>query len=226
MSAIASSSAISSGEGDRRGSRPLIRQTSPGPFLYTDREQIATLEDSELVAQTQLGNRLCFDELVARYRDKALRLVLSTLGSRPDVEDIIQDVFVKVYRSLDWFRGDASFSTWLYTVTINRCRDEMRRGKIRRFFSFDDWFARSPEEGPIGENGQTLEREEVVGAVRRAMARLPKDTSMLLHLREIEELSYRELAEIFDVEIGTIKSRLARAREKLRIELLPFMNDE
>lgn len=226
MSAIAGSSAISSGEGDRRGSRPVIRQTPPGPFLYADREQIAALEDSELVEQTRLGNTLCFDQLVVRYREKALRLVLSTLGSRPDVEDIIQDVFVKIYRSLDRFRGDASFSTYLYTVTINRCRDEMRRGRIRRFFSFDDWFARSPEEGPIGENGQTLEREEIVGAVRRAMARLPKDTSMLLHLREIEELSYRELAAIFDVEIGTIKSRLARAREKLRVELLPFMNDE
>lgn len=204
----------------------MIRQSTPAPFLVQERAVIGRMEDAELVEQTRLGNTLCFDELVNRYRDRALRLVLSTLGSRPDLEDIIQDVFVKIYRSLDRFRGDASFSTYLYTVTINRCRDEMRRGKIRRFFSFDDWFAHSPEAGPVEANGQTLEREEIVAAVREAMKRLPKDTRMLLHLREIEELSYRELAEVFSVEIGTIKSRLARAREKLRVELLPFMNDE
>ena len=177
--------------------------------------------------EARAGNRLGFDELVERYRDKALRLVVSTLGSREDTEDIVQEVFVKVYRSLDRFRGEASFSTYLYTVTVNRCRDELRKSKIRKFFSFDDWF----DKGGAGSreltanNGHRLEQEERIEAVRAAMGRLPEQTRMLLHLREIEELSYKELATIFSVEIGTIKSRLARARDRLREELLPFMEE-
>lgn len=211
-------------EGTRRG-RPLIRHTEPDPFPSRSRAEIEALDDTALVAGAREGETLCFDELVERYRDKAVRLVTSTLGPRHDTEDIIQDVFVKIYRSLERFRGDASFSTYLYTITINRCRDEMRRAKIRRFFSFDDWFSREGEARLRSENGNRLEQEERIAAVRAAMKRLPPPTQMLLHLREIEEVSYRELADIFEVEIGTIKSRLARAREKLRNELLPFMEE-
>ncbi|MCB0713133.1 MAG: sigma-70 family RNA polymerase sigma factor [Ignavibacteriae bacterium] len=177
--------------------------------------------------EARAGNSLGFDELVERYREKALRLVASTLGGREDLEDIVQEVFVKVYRSLDRFRGDASFSTYLYTVTVNRCRDELRKSKIRKFFSFDDWFDKggSSSNELTAANGHGLEQEERVEAVRAAMRRLPEQTSMLLHLREIEELSYKDLATIFNVEIGTIKSRLARARDRLREELLPFMEE-
>ncbi len=226
MSVIAGSRAISSGErGGAREGRPLIRHAEPITAAPRDRAETARLDDLLLVEHARNGSTLCFDELVDRYREKALRLVTSTLGVRPDTEDIIQDVFIKIYRSLDRFRGDASFSTYLYTVTINRCRDEMRRSKIRRFFSFDDWFSRGGEDTLQSENGNHLEQDERVAAVRAAMNRLPSQTKMLLHLREIEEVSYRDLAEIFEVEIGTIKSRLARAREKLRNELLPFMQD-
>lgn len=212
--------------GGAREGRPLIRRAEPIAEAPRDRAETARLDDLLLVEHARNGSTLCFDELVDRYREKALRLVTSTLGVRFDSEDIIQDVFIKVYRSLDRFRGDASFSTYLYTVTINRCRDEMRRAKIRRFFSFDDWFSRDGENMLQSENGNHLEQDERVAAVRAAMNRLPSQTKMLLHLREIEEVSYRDLAEIFEVEIGTIKSRLARAREKLRNELLPFMQEE
>lgn len=188
---------------------------------------IATLDDARLVALARDGRTEGFDELLIRYRDKATRLVVSTLGPRNDTEDIVQDVFLKLYRSLDRFRGDASFSTWLYTATINRCRDEMRRKKVRRFFSFEEWFANSSEVDSrlVTENGERTEAEERIEAVRRGMSRLPADTRMLLHLREVEGASYRELAGVFDVEIGTIKSRLARARRRLREELLPYMTD-
>ena len=193
--------------------------------MESDRARLRMLEDVDLVAEAQAGNQLGFDELVVRYREKALRLVASTLGSRSDIEDIVQEVFVKVYRSLERFRGEASFSTYLYTVTVNRCRDELRKSKIRKFFSFDDWFDKGGNRELTAGNGHRLEQEERVEAVRAAMGRLPEQTRMLLHLREIEELSYKELATIFDVEIGTIKSRLARARDRLREELLPFMNE-
>mgnify|MGYP000353774026 CR=1 FL=1 len=214
---------LSAPVGRKKGARPLA-----DPSMKTATTvPIADLDDTDLVERARRGETPCFDELVLRYRDKAMRLVLSTLGARGDVEDIVQDVFLKLYRSLDRFRGDASFSTWLYTATINRCRDEMRRKKVRRFFSFEDWFGRDAEAelGLVGTNGQRLEADERVRVVRLAMNRLAPDTRMLLHLREVEGISYRALAEVFGVEIGTIKSRLARARQKLRVELLPYMEE-
>lgn len=186
---------------------------------------IPTLEDSRLVQLASEGGSLAFDELVRRYREKVLRLVTSTLGLHADVEDIAQDIFVKVYLSLERFRREASFSTYLYTVTVNRCRDELRRSKIRRFFSLDEWMRRGDGRHPAGENEQTIDDDERRQAVRRAMNSLPKHTQMLLHLREVEELSYKELAEIFEVEVGTIKSRLARGRERLREVLTPYIRD-
>lgn len=183
------------------------------------------LEDSRLVQLASEGDSPAFDELVRRYREKVLRLVTSTLGLHAEVEDIAQDIFVKVYLSLGRFRGDASFSTYLYTVTVNRCRDELRRSKIRRFFSLDDWMGRGDWRHPAAENEQTIDDDERRQAVRRAMSSLPRHTQMLLHLREVEELSYKELAAIFEVEVGTIKSRLARGRERLREVLMPYIRD-
>ena len=98
--------------------------------------------------------------------------------------------------------------------------------KLRRFFSFDDWFASNPSEQPSLEIGEHLESGERRTAVRLAMKRLPPQTRMLLYLREVEEVSYKELAEIFEVEMGTIKSRIARARDRLREELMPYIRGE
>jgi RNA polymerase sigma-70 factor (ECF subfamily) len=227
MSAIATTTVITSDPDAYRAEGQIVRAAAGERPFETDRRRLAVLEDRALVDQVQAGNDLAFNELVDRYREKALRLVASTLGARYDVEDLVQEVFIKVYRSLDRFRGDASFSTYLYTVTVNRCRDELRRSKIRRFFSFDDWFESGGGAPELVEgNGNRLEQDERITAVRAAMKRLPPQTSMLLHLREIEEVSYKDLAVIFDVEIGTIKSRLARARDRLREELLPFMRGE
>ena len=224
MIAIPGSTAISS-EARAYRAEPRIKKSVPAQVLGVDRARMRSLDDVALVDEVRAGNRLGFDELVERYRDKALRLVASTLGAREDLEDIVQEVFVKVYRSLERFRGEASFSTYLYTVTVNRCRDELRKSKIRKFFSFDVWFDKVGSKELTAGNGHRLEQEERIEAVRAAMRRLPEQTSMLLHLREIEELTYKELATIFHVEIGTIKSRLARARDKLREELLPFMEE-
>ncbi len=211
-----------------------IHEFSPGPAVTrssatmtrSDRgEPAASLDDSGLVRRSREGDSLAFDELVRRYREKVLRLVTSTLGPSADIEDIAQDIFVKVYLSIERFRGDASFSTYLYTVTVNRCRDELRRSKIRRFFSLDEWMGKGDGRHPAAENEQSLDDDERRAAVRRAMDRLPRHTQMLLRLREVEELSYKELAEIFDVEVGTIKSRLARGRDRLREQLMPYLCD-
>jgi RNA polymerase sigma-70 factor (ECF subfamily) len=222
-----SSSTILSGRLERSRGETIVAQASDDEERITDndRRRMAAFDDARLLEECRSGHFVAFDELVNRYRDKVLRLVASVLGFRHDVEDIAQDIFIKVYLSLDRFRGDASFSTYLYTVTVNRCRDELRRSKLRKFFSFDDWFGTEGRGYATGENGHQLECDERQRVVRQAMKRLPTATQMLLYLREIEELSYKELADIFEVEIGTIKSRLARGRDRLRVELLPYLKE-
>src|SRR5688572_15113964 len=133
MRVIPGSTVISADTGTYRKG-PRIRKNSSEQEVTTDRRTLSVLDDSALVHLAREGNSLAFDKLVERYREKALRLVISTLGSRYDIEDIVQEIFVKVYCSLDRYRGDASFSTYLYTVTVNRCRDELRKSKIRQFF--------------------------------------------------------------------------------------------
>ncbi len=210
---------------DRSDPEPEHTPGTPAIYPAVERQRVAQLVDGELVGECVGGSSLAFDELVSRYRSKVLRLVASMLGTRVDVEDVAQDIFVKVYLSLRKFRGDASFSTYLYTVTLNRCRDELRKAKLRKFFSFDDWFAAGGDAHATQENGQRLDGDEQRDAMRRAMKQLPAQTQMLLHLREVEELSYKDLADVFNVEIGTIKSRLARARDRLREEISPYLRE-
>lgn len=226
MEVISGSTAVSTSIEPYR-SEPRV---APVPAEVTipnglERKRMASLSDSELVGESSAGSLAAFDELVTRYRGKILRLVHSVLGQHTDAEDIVQDIFVKIYLSLDRFRGDASFSTYLYTVTVNRCRDELRRSKLRRLFSLDEWLSGNSNAHPAHENRQSLDDDENRRAVQAAMKRLPSQTQMLLYLREVEELSYKELADIFEVEIGTIKSRLARSRDRLREELLPYFRD-
>jgi RNA polymerase sigma-70 factor (ECF subfamily) len=203
---------------------PSQPQGPPAVYSAGERKRVAAMCDATLVGECIGGSSLAFDELVTRYRTKVVRLVGSMLGPGAETEDVAQDIFVKVYLSLGKFRGEASFSTYLYTVTVNRCRDELRRGKLRRFFSFDEWFSSNGSQLQQ-ENEQEIDGNERRAAIRKAMKRLPMQTQMLLHLREIEELSYKELADIFTVEIGTIKSRLARARDRLREEIYPYIKD-
>lgn len=201
-------------------------RVAPSASEVNGHAPMGILDDATLLDQAIGGRLPAFDELVNRYRGKVIRLVSSIIGNGIEVEDLVQEIFIKVYLSLPKFRRDASFSTYLYTVAVNRCRDELRKMKLRRFFSFDDWFASNPSEQPSLEIGEHLESGERRAAVRLAMKRLPPQTRMLLYLREVEEVSYKELAEIFEVEMGTIKSRIARARDRLREELMPYIRGE
>jgi RNA polymerase sigma-70 factor (ECF subfamily) len=201
-------------------------QDVQSPSNGRDGRDLSSLDDMAVVREAAAGSLPAVDMLVVRYREKALRLVISVLGPGADAEDVVQEIFIKIYLTLDRFRGDSSFSTYLYTATVNRCRDELRKSKIRKFFSFDDWFAGDGSGHPSDEVDLDMERDERKAAVQRAMKRLPTQTQMLLYLREIEDMSYKELAEVFETEIGTIKSRLARGRDRLREELLPWLRGE
>ncbi len=173
-------------------------------------------DDYVLIKQFNMGEQKAFTLLVQKHKDKVRNLVYLTLGDTDYVDDISQDVFINVYHNLKNFRFDSKFSTWLYRITVNKCRDYLRKKKVRSIFV------------PINERGKEFsvrahsENIDIPGLIRKAIARLPEKLKVPLVLRDIDGFSYKEIAEKLDCEVGTIKSRIFRARESLKIILEPY----
>jgi RNA polymerase sigma-70 factor (ECF subfamily) len=171
------------------------------------------------------GSREAFDELVRRHQSAIITLARVLTGGRGDADDLAQEVFVRAWRSLGGFRGDSSFRTWLHRVAINVIRtSQMRRGRLARLFVV---------RGPDQETADPTSGEEPVDVtlarrqlIDRALAALPEELRVAVTLRDIQGLDYKEIAAALDVPIGTVESRIFRARQKLRPLLAPLMNDE
>lgn len=177
-----------------------------------------------LLEQCRKGNASAFEDLVSRYEKKVFNLAFRLTGNREDAQDISQEAFLKVLTSVKDFRGDSSFSTWLYRVVTNTCLDEIRRRSRRKEVSLDAPIAPddpSPRQvaadGP--EPGADLERSEVQQAVQQGILELAEDHRIILVLRDIQGLSYGEIAEVLGISLGTVKSRLNRARLSLKQRL-------
>lgn len=174
--------------------------------------------DRALVEAAAAGSREAFDELVRRHQAAMITLARVLTSGRDDAEDLAQEVFVRAWRSLRSFRGDSTFRTWLHRVAINVVRtSQARQGRIRRMFTSRDSAlggrpARDPESGeePVD---ATLARRQVID---RALAALPGDLRVAVTLRDLQGLDYREIAAALDVPIGTVESRIFRARQKLK----------
>ncbi|NLT51102.1 MAG: sigma-70 family RNA polymerase sigma factor [Ignavibacteria bacterium] len=176
-------------------------------------------EDFELIKSFIEGNDRVFAKLVNKHKDKVRNLVFLTLGDSEYVDDISQDVFISVYRKLGEFRFESKFTTWLYRITVNKCRDYLRKKRVRSIFV------------PIKETDKepcTRFRPESIDLpqlVRKAIDKLPEKLRTPLIMRDIDGLSYKEIANAMGVEVGTIKSRIFRARENLKIILEPFQRE-
>lgn len=172
--------------------------------------------DKQLVDQARQGEVQAFEALVLTHQKAVYTLALRLTGSHHDAEEITQTVFLKAWRGLPAFRGEAAFSTWLYRLTRNACTDFLRRqGKCREDRSLDDPdlppaadAAPSPEEA-------VLQRERQQ-ALTEAMEKLPEQARTILLLREVQGLDYQAIAQALDLPVGTVRSRLARARRALR----------
>ena len=180
-------------------------------------------DDHLLVRQIQKGSQSAFDELVKRYYSSAYNMVAHSVRTHEEREDLIQEIFIKVYNNINKFRCQASFSTWLFRITRNMLIDRSRKKSIIQV-------SMESEEGTatIGERiedkranpeGKFME-SDADSALRDALMKLDDDHKQILILREMEGLSYRELTEVLGIKIGTVKSRLARAREELKIKLM------
>jgi RNA polymerase sigma-70 factor, ECF subfamily len=190
--------------------------------------------DETLVAQAANGNREAFDELVRRYQSRMFQLVRILTSGDTDAEDLVQDTFVRAYRAVGQFRGDSTFRTWLHRIAVNVVRSHAARQSGRGDRRTTRGYARgtSPdtdrgdEESEIGRVAANEDLENAV--VRRrmidqALARLPPDLRLMITLRDVQGLEYREIARITGVPIGTVESRIFRGRRRLRPMLEPLL---
>jgi len=166
------------------------------------------------VRRCQDGDNEAFGVLVRRYQNRIYRLVCYTLGSKDGAEDIAQEAFLRAYQSIRGFRFKSSFFTWLYRIAVNLCLREMRRKKSLSLETGSP--APSSDDDPLDK----IEKEEIVKHLHRSLDRLKEREKMVLVLREMEELSYEEISRIMDYPLGTVKSAISRAREKLRDHLM------
>jgi RNA polymerase sigma-70 factor, ECF subfamily len=180
--------------------------------------------DEELVRSYLEGDQKAFEELVVRYEATIINMAYRLLGNRSDASDVCQEVFVLLLRKIGSFRGEAKFSTWLYRVSLNACHDHARR--LKRHFSLSESPGedlpeieqRLPDDG-LHSPEESLERSEIQDVVHEAIARLPYKFKEVIFLHDISDFNYKEVAEILDISLGTVKSRLNRARTRLAKEL-------
>lgn len=184
------------------------------------------MTEQELVSRAKQGDQDAFAQLVQANQNRIYTLALRMTGNPEDGADLAQEAFLRAWRSLPSFQGESSFSTWLYRLTSNLCIDFLRKEKRRKsaatFTSLDDEESTAPAEVPDHRftPESKLERKELRAAVGQAMLKLSDEHRQVLVLRELEGLSYIEIAGRLNLEEGTVKSRLARARLSLRNILL------
>lgn len=186
------------------------------------------IDEKKLIERVLAGDHDAFAQLVEAYEDKVYNLCLRMCSDREDARDLAQEAFLKAWRGLRFYKQEAAFSTWLYRLTSNVCIDYLRQKKRHAAVSLtvpdeEEVQLDVPDPAPTPE--QQAFSTETKEAVAAAMAQLEEDFRLVLTLRVVEELSYDEIAEITDLKVGTVKSRIARAREKLRKLLLQSGND-
>lgn len=186
-------------------------------------------EDIQFIRAFQNGDRRAFDTLVQRHQRQVANLIYLSLGDRNDVEDLTQEVFVRVYRALPRFQFDATFFSWLYRITKNLCIDEIRKRKIKKIFSLDFLIegAESPAlNSPSGDNpSESLLGDEKKRIIRSALQKISFEHREILLLREYEDLTYEEIAKTLKISLQAVKSRIFRAREELRTHLQPYFKE-
>jgi RNA polymerase sigma-70 factor, ECF subfamily len=183
-------------------------------------------DDLTLVKRVQGGDQRAFRTLVERYQRKVYAVAFGMLKDREESMDVAQEAFVKVYKYLDHFKGDSSFYTWLYRITVNICIDLLRkRGGARgEDVEFDEKLAHDTSEAQIGALGSRLGtnpqksalRRELAEKIQQALEQIPEKHRAILLLREIEGMSYEDLSRVLEIPKGTVMSRLFHARAKLQ----------
>lgn len=184
--------------------------------------------DQELITECLDGQTRAFGDLVLRYQDRIYNMLVNVLGSSEDARDAAQETFVSAFQKLNTFRGRSAFYSWLFRIAMN-CALSRQRKRRRVPVSIEAVRERSGDEpaDPHADSrpGFSLEATERQTAVRAALAELPEEFRTVLVLKEMEDLKYEEIAEIIGCPIGTVRSRIHRARAELRDRLVPLLSE-
>ena len=180
--------------------------------------------DLEIVKRVQRGDKAAFDLLVIKYQHKLAKLVLPYVHDRDDVLDVVQESFIKAYKAIPRFRGDSAFYTWLYRIAINTSKNYLTAQSRRPpRYDVDAVDAEFYDGGSAMHDNTTpeanLATEQIKKAINRVISDLPEELKIAITLREFEAMSYDEIAEIMDCPVGTVRSRIFRAREAIDNEI-------
>ena len=187
--------------------------------------------DAELVARVQRGDKQAFDLLVLKYQRKIMRLLSRMIRDQAEVEDVAQESFIKAYRALPQFRGESAFYTWLYRIAINTARNWLAQNKRRPSApsayeseegeTFNETDNLTDSSNPESE----MASRQIAETVNKAMNDLPEELRNAIVMREIDGMSYEDIAQSMNCPIGTVRSRIFRAREAIAIRLKPLLGD-
>lgn len=186
-------------------------------------EVCAVQDDGELIAETLAGDRSAYGQLVRRYQDRLFGAVMQVVRSREEAEDVVQDAFVKAYLKLETFQQSSAFYTWLYRIAFNAA---VSRGRRKRPEASVEVHREASGGEPIDESedaGERLLRQERAEQLQAALDGISEEHRAILVLREMEGFCYEEIAEVLDLPVGTVRSRLHRARLQLKSQLEQMM---
>jgi RNA polymerase sigma-70 factor (ECF subfamily) len=190
-------------------------------------ETVAREADEQLVAKVQRGDRRSFDLLVLKYQHKVLALVRRFVKDQTEAEDVAQEAFIKAFRAINSFRGESAFYTWLYRIAVNSAKNSLDSRKRRPVSELD---IDDIEEYGFSENLRTAENpesllaaEDLQAIITKTLEELPEELRRALMLREFDGLAYEEIAQIMECPIGTVRSRIFRAREALDNAMRPLL---
>lgn len=178
------------------------------------------INEKKLIQSASGGDASAFNRLMEMHERRMYAVALRMCGNREDAQDCLQEAMLRIYRSISGFKGQSTFATWVYRITMNTCLDELRRKKNRQNTSLDNlldmgW---SPTDGTNAPEKKAIQAE-TRRHIHEAIRDLPEDMRAAVVLRDIQGLSYDEIAQALDINVGTIKSRISRGREKLREKL-------
>lgn len=191
---------------------------------------IAPDVDQQLVERVQKGDKRAFDLLVIKYQHKVLAVIGRLIRDHAEAQDVAQEAFIKAYRALPNFRGDSAFYTWIYRIAINTAKNHLV-ARNRRPPSSDleveeaEFYSGNEAIHEMNTPERNLLRDELQETIEQAFADLPKDLRTAVSLRELDGLSYEEIAEVMECPVGTVRSRIFRAREAIDKRIKPLVED-